>query len=267
MAHKRPGKHQNGHEYTHGQSSGHYDYSQDSSPEYSNTNGFKVQMTTDQYQKPISSQKEKQAMVNHLLGKLLSHVELILNRQEALVPIVYGEYLSSAAYQSSTVDLLRNCKQFVAALWINSNESDLLVNAVKTKGTAYSIDCLYKAADSLYVHNQESAVAKKVLLKVIGELRQGYVEPFTPGLSNEIYSHDVRDRNAQTFTSERQDEALQMITKVQNSMKKMTQQIEQIPDDKNNFGPHPQIHLDEKDLKVDINCSSNSKRSSGFSPF
>jgi hypothetical protein len=266
MDQKRQGKHLNGHQYTDGQSSGHYDYSQDSPHVNSNTYGSKFQMTNDQYQKPISSQKEKQAMVNHLLGKLLSHMELILNRQGALVPLVYDQYLSSGAHQSSTVDLLRNCKQFIIALWVNSNESDLLVNALKTKGTAYSIDCLYKAADLLHVHNQESNTAKKVLLKVIGELRQGYVEPFTPGLSNEIYSHDVRDRNAQTFASERQDEGLQMITQVQNGMKKMTQQIEQIPDDKNVFGLTPQIHLDEKDHKV-VGCRApNSKSSYSFDP-
>ena len=207
---------------------------------------YKNQIVSAQVQKLTSSQKEKQAMVNHLLGKLLSHMELILSKQGVKLTTVYHKYLSNAAVQSSTVDLLRNCKQFVAALWINSDESNLLVNALNTKDTLDTIGFLLKYAESIHANNHEAAIAKKVLLKVIGELKQGYVEPFTHVLSNEIYNHDVRNKNAEIFITERQNEAIHAVTKVQEDVKAITSQIGKIPDEKIEFSPEPQIHVEDQ---------------------
>lgn len=215
---------------------------------------FRQQMVS-QIQKPISTQKEKQFMVNHILGKELALIELVFQRCGGKIQPDYSEYLAEVSLEASLTDLLRSIKSFHLSLSCLSMDSDeALKKALGSKVAVNSIKKYTKMAKSLEIETEGEVVAQQVLLAVLDDLKEGTLKPLSAEISNKIYPQDARNRGAERLTTHNQDQMVQNVYNAQQGISALTSQIHGKSSSDPEFTTKPDINISADDFDIKKNA-------------
>ena len=200
--------------------------------------------------KQVSSQKEMQIMVNTMLGKLFSNIELVLQRADCKTENLYQKYLGEGTENSSSTDLLRNINTYVTALCANTYGSNgTLVSALSSPGVSEDIFTWLQMTAQMNDNDKSMVTAKKVLRKVLMDLRNNSIEMLDHSLSNEIRDIKERDEVADNFVRNNQHEAIKMIHRTQLASNHMTKEMEKMGDHAMQFSRNPQLNMNPKDIR------------------
>lgn len=200
--------------------------------------------------KQVSSQKEMQIMLNTLLGKLFSNIEVVLQRAGCQTENNYKKYMGNGTENSSTTDLLRNIKTYITALCANTCDSnDTLIFALSSPGVAQEISTWLQMTAQINDYDQSMVTAKKLLTKVLLDLRDRRIEMVDHNLSNEIRNIKERDELADQFVRNNQHEAIKMIHRTQLASNHMTKEMEKMGDNEMQFSRNPSLNMNPKDIK------------------
>jgi hypothetical protein len=238
------GGHRHGHGHGQEKQGG---YGQEKQDGYGQNYQYSQPQMVSQINKPISTQKEIQFMVNHILGKELAMIELVFQRCGGKIKPDYSEYLAEVSLEASLTDLLRSIKSFHLSLSCLSMDSDeALKKALGSKVAIDSIKKYTKMTKSLPFQTEGEVVAQQVLLAVLDDLKEGTLKPLSAEISNKIYPQDARNRGAERLTTHNQDQMVQNVHNAQQGISALTSQIH----GKSNSDP-------EFTTKPDINITAN----------
>lgn len=197
-----------------------------------------------------SSQKEKQLLTNHLLGKVFSTVEIILSRYGLLSERNFHKYSPQEINNHSNLDLLRNIKAFITAMWSNTCDSPLILQKALNKEAKTHLNILMSKASLIDVDSLEAETTKKILLTVLFDLSNGKAQRLDSVLSNELYSTEIRNHNAKNMGNDKRAEIPYVATAVQEGMRKLTNQLQQLSREDEEFSEEPRINFDARSIKV-----------------
>lgn len=200
-------------------------------------------------QKPVSTQKEKHYMVNHVLGKELAIAELVFQRCGEKLEPTYGAYLAEVSHDASLTDLLRSIKSFNLSLFnLTMDAPEALAKALSSKSVTSLIKQYTQRAKTIGAQTETEAIAKKVLLHILCNLKESKVELISAEISNAIYSHNTRNIGAERLMTHSQDEMVQNVHKAQQGINKLTSQIQSKDNAEPEFTPKPDLHFTAADF-------------------
>lgn len=225
-------------------------YNQDQYKSYGTNASLGNRSNQCQKSAPVSTLKEKQLMVNEMLGKLFAHIEVLLYRGGWPKESIYWKYLGEGTAESTTTNLMRNMKMLITGLYANiSDNEELLGKALSGKETPKLIENWLHKSSNLSCDDPSMKTASKLLNKLLGDLTQGKIELVDHALSNEIRNIKQRDQAADEFIRNNQEDAIKVIHRSQQAVNHMTKQMEKISDEDVEFTPQPKINLNPKLIK------------------